>query len=335
VPIVTPITVELASNLTAPYKGPDSAAIADFNRIRESIREQTGFKIPGIRAREDPGLPAGRYVVGIEEVTRTADSIVAGHHFAKPSASEIEALGGEHPLVVDPVDGGPGVWLPEVAAAAMTQRWDATSYLSRRLEALLRQSMHILIGPEEVLERLEDSWASVARRIAADAVLLSAFTRTVQALLREEVSTVAWEWICSAFHAEWTRTPNVDRVVAALRQQPEIRAKLPANLSPLPLCRLGPRLEAALAGSLIPYGDSFLLGLEPRVLVALLSAVRNLSDGRPAALLTRDPLVRPYLRQAVAAEFPRLLVMAEAELDSSRPSTDVRIIELPDAGGQP
>jgi flagellar biosynthesis component FlhA len=98
---------------------------------------------------------------------------------------------------------------------------------------------------------------------------------------------------------------------------------------------LGAELEAALSASLTPYGDRFMLALEPRVLHAVLSAVRSANDESPATLVTRDPLVRPYLRQVVETEFPRLHVMAEAELDASRPSTDGRIIELPDVGAQP
>jgi tetratricopeptide (TPR) repeat protein len=324
--VVTPIALEVASNLIPLAENEASGLLAQVPAMRERIRKSTGFQVPGVRFRgNEAAMPKGSYLIMIDEIPLVMGIVDLDKSLTTLPEITLQERGIHYERAVNPVDGSDAFWVNTADAGRISgAAWDAPEYIERHLEAVLVKNIGHFVTHETVTGRLRDEWGAQSREIAGDWALLGRFVRILRALLDERVSTVEFGPLCRAFLEKSREGANQDETLQALRMLPEIRPSLPGNQEQR-LLGLSDAIEDQIVAGLHAHGDERLLALLPGPTQEIRSAVRTAVGSLPGstALVVRNTLARRYMRKLVELEVPTLCVLAKAELDHG----DTRKIE--------
>jgi tetratricopeptide (TPR) repeat protein len=334
-PIVTPIAVELAANLSSLWArdGDLMPSLQDrLGSMRKQIEKETGISVPGLRFRQNTDFPDGKYAVMLEEVPLASGAVDVDKVLTLVAPAELSELGIHFEEHMKPFDGGLACWvslsdetrLPEAPLEAM-------EYIVRHFEYLIRRNLRMFAGMQETLLLIEKTWSTSGRQISDDPELMERFTRMVQALLDENVPMANLKPVCDAFVA--ARGNNMDELLDMVRAIPEIRRRLPGNETGANLYELPQAIERQMVGALAPRGDEFVLDLDRTHIQRVLAAVKNTistPDDRTArqAIVVREPRLRRYIRKLVENKFPELFTLTPAELTDEARQVKPTPIEL-------
>lgn len=347
-PIATPISVEVATDLVPQVEGEVKDTLAEPVRrrveaLRTELAAEFGVALPGIRFRGNAGdLPAGSFVVSLHEVPLVMGTTVCDRQFVTGPDQLLAQIGSDGQQGVDPLSGVTGAWVEARVleklrgTAPVVNACGPMDYLMRQVEALLRQNLGEFLGHEEVATLLANSDSPLAATIRKTPAWLTDLVLTCRALLLEGVPLVPWQRLCEAFAAAKPSGLAPQEIAERIRGEPEFRDRLPGNEVHAGRRRLqlGAALEARMVASLHPRGPRTVLALEPEFCQSALAAIRAAVDARPAVLVVREPRVRPYLRRLVELEFPHLPVLSQAEIHADA-HADVSTIEADPDGVEP
>ncbi len=324
--VVTPLAVEVARDLIVRLEGPVEGTLseecsASVKTMRESVKEQLGVQVPGIRIRgNETGLPDGTYVVMINEIPLVSGSLSLHRRFWSGSAEMLSNLGVTAEGVPDPVTGDAAFWIEEKdwtrLASQKPKLWSITDYMMRHVEAVVRKNAGEFLGHQEIVNLLESSPSSSRDEIRASSEMVTAVTAVCRALLAEEVPIQPFEELCAAFRSCHQSKVGLREMVERIRGVAPIRAQLPGNEAGRSLLTLSSRFEAEIRRSLYNDAGHLMLAMEPERCQEVLTAVRNCVNGRSHALVVEDGILRPFVRKLVELEFPDLPVLSRPELIS-------------------
>ena len=327
IPVPTPIALEADARLfpEGPNKPQDQLVDVELPAMRKRIESSTGVKIPGVRIRSDENqLGEGGYALVLNDVPRVFATVYAAEKYC-PDAAACERIGILGRPSVNPWDGKRGMWLPDSAAAqassAQLTLFDAYQYMVAHLEWFVRCNLGALVGVQEVHEMLE-RWAKdqkerrdLLERTLADTELRVRFTHVLQGLIREGVPIGDITTILMEFATASTSLSSASEI--AERVRPALRAVLPGNDGKRQRMALSDEFESVVGLSVREREGKRFLAIAPAVAQNLLSELRARLGGveqEDAALVVRQPGLRPFMRRLIESEFPWLPVLAEHEL---------------------
>jgi flagellar biosynthesis component FlhA len=251
IPIVTPIVLEVSDLLVPIVDSRQDGGRFLYELIpamRERITESTGLAIPGVRARGNPGLPPGGFVIQIDEIPRIEASMRPdGHYTARADAGEAYPAEGEV-TEIHPVTSALGRWLikhhpedeiPDLEPAAT---FTPAEYLSHRIERVIRADLGKFLGMQEfqaLLERWRDDDPVPVVRLLGNRALGQSMAEErlkvlLQDLVAERVPITDWRAVLASVVTAGGIETDLRVLHRAIRLQ--LREALPG-------WRSGPMLE--------------------------------------------------------------------------------------------
>ncbi|MBL8952421.1 MAG: type III secretion system export apparatus subunit SctV [Myxococcaceae bacterium] len=312
---VAPIVVDLAADLTALTTQNDGKFVShDLTVVRDRLFHELGVRVPGIRVRTGAPLPAGSYLVQIDEVPSVRGQVALGQLIAMVPVNELSFLNIAAEPVLDPITGAKASRVGEesraqLEAAEIRVSGPAQIICSHVYLALKRRAPHFL-GVQEVqaaLEQLEKRYPALVKEALAK-VPIALLTDVLKRLLQEEVSIRNLKAILEALVS-----PSTEGDAAALAEKS--RQALARQLShryapsgPLFAFLVDPAIEEAVRAG----GPA--MALEPQQAGAIIEGVRRVATQGRAVLLS-SPDIRRNLRRLIEGAFPDVAVLTFHELD--------------------
>lgn len=291
-PVLTPIGL-LADERLFPQGAKTLQARRMLDRgipeLRESIKSQTGVRVPGVRITGSSALTGGEYWVALHEIPLARGAVGGDGDFDRAMLEGLDRTVRRH------LD----TFLGFHEASEMLHQWQREAW------------------PDTGREELR-------KRALPDARSMVCFVAVLQRLLREQVpvgdlgplidllAKIDWDW----------PGPDIEEVAAKVVEQVrlDLRATLPGNRPGTRLIRLSAGVEEDVRRWVreqdgkrflaIPRGDTNTLA---SVVQALVEHVPSGADA-DVALIVRDAELRRFVRRLVAWDLPFLAVLAEREL---------------------
>jgi flagellar biosynthesis protein FlhA len=329
-PVALDLGVELATLVDATAGG---VTLADrIEILRRQLAQETGFVVPPIPVRDDPGLPPRAYAVVLKGIEIARGALRPGELLAIDPGTVATPVAGVPAR--EPAFGLDALWIAaaerERAEQAGYTLVDPASVVVMHLTELVRRHAHELLGRQEVqamLDRFAGSRPAVVDELVPTLLGIGGVQRVLQNLLREGVSIRDLGTILEALADHATRTKDPDSLTEHARRAlaRTITRTLARADGTLAVVSLAPPLERTLADAVEHAADGAALLLDPTTaerLVARLGAwcERFAADDRPPVLLCGAAL-RPWLRRFLERYLPTLAVVTPAEIT---PSTRVR-----------
>ncbi len=341
-PVVTPITLEVSSDLI-PLFDQDRRFVDELApRMRDALRAELGFPLPGIRVRgNETDMPPSHALLMIEEIPEIMFQVGRDEMSVDGSVESLAELGitAEPRLIAElgiqasiaPVD-------RVRAESAGMATWDAAEYLCRALQFELRRWASLFLDVD-VTRKLVDVVARSAPELVAEAIpkAVSWFelTEVLILLVEEDVYIRDMASILEAL-SHWDSDLR-DPVLMAERARQALSAQITARLlqgrESLPVLLVDREIEGLMCSAIQPTPVGSYLSLEPQLLNDITAAVRREvnSLGAEAAevtILTSACEIRRHLRKCVELEFPSLQVVSRQDLEPEAPIKPIAQISL-------
>ena len=312
---VAPVVLDLAADLAELTRHDGGRFVThDLTVVRDRIFHELGVRVPGVRVRTGAPLPAGGYVVQVDEVPCARGLVSVGHLIAMVPVGELGFLGIAAEPILDPVTGAKASKVAEEnraqLAAAEVRIFTPAQTISAHVYAALKRRAPHFLGVQEVqaaLEQLEKRYPALVKEALAK-VPLALMTDVLKRLLQEEVSIRNLKAILEALVSPATEG---DAAALAERCRQALSRQLThkyASSGPLFAFLVDPSIEEAMRGG----GPQ--AALEPQLAGAIIEGVRRLATNGKAVLLA-SPDVRRALRRLIEGAFPEVAVLTFAELD--------------------
>lgn len=327
-PVVTPITLEVATNLV-PLVDDASNFLGDLvPMMRDGLFYEIGVRFPGIRVRgSDGSFQPGQYVIMLNEIPVAMGTVDVRLALVNDTPERLKLLGIEGHPAVNPANGVECAWIRDdqrdLAEQAGLMTWDAANYMVLHLAAVLRKNAAEFIGIQEVqnmLDQLEQAFPALVKEVVPKATNVFQLTDICRRLAEEEVSIRDFKSILQAL-AQWgpVETDAVqltEQVRTSLRRY--LSYRYTGGQSTLLVYLLDPQIEDTIRSSIQHTQTGSYLALEPEVTQSILAALRKEvgelppSAQQPVFLTTQE--IRRYFRKLVELEFPHIAVLSYQEL---------------------
>ena len=317
--LVTPIAVEVASNLVPYVQGTQGGLASELSghidEMRKRIQDRFGVQIPGVRFRgNDSSMTDGTYLILIMELPLVVGSISLNKKFHPGPPARLEALGISGEEALNPETGENGLWITEkdagIAESKQLTMWNPLKYLVRHLESVVRRNLVEFVGHQELAEIFNEEIGGEPLALER----LTALAAVARGLVAEEVPIRPFGSIYETFNDLYPKHP-LREIVERIRQLPEVRNKLWESGRFEDVLGFGPHLRAALRESIYENHSHPVLAMEPQSCQNVLTAVREaLRNRRNPALTVNDPMLRPFVRSLTEIEFPQVPVFKREEL---------------------
>jgi flagellar biosynthesis protein FlhA len=227
----------------------------------------------------------------------------------------------------EPAFGLPATWIPDAARAEAEALGytvvDSESVIVTHLtEAIRGEASELLTRQEtrQLLDQLKESNAAVVEEVVPDVLSLGEIQRVLQSLLREGVSIRDLGVIVEAIgdKARLTRDPALLAEYARQALGRSITAPFIGADRKLRAIALDPMVEQEVSESITQTSDGEYLAMEPSRAQALVTALRDRSDGASASggrpVLLCSARVRRHLRRLCEQTLPNLAVCSYNEI---------------------
>jgi tetratricopeptide (TPR) repeat protein len=321
-PVAAPIAMEVATDLLPYVEGSQKNALSQelvghLSQLRADIRGRYGVRVPGIRFRHDTDLPNGTYDVQLFDIPVARATLSVEQRLSTTSYAELQSLGVRGLATKDPLTRDDAHWIDkedwETMEKAGKTLWGVIEYPVRHLESILEDHLSDLIGHQEVQSLLESD--PEVSEMPAGPDDLTVLTLVLKRLLDEQVPIVQLAGIVSEFRKLRETGIPLWKIGEAIRSTPEVRPSLPGNSAAYVHYRLGPRYEAMVINFVVSDGQPPVLAMEPERRFDALAVLRKeLGPQRNVALVVDNPDARPFVRELIAGEAPRIPVLSRQEL---------------------
>jgi flagellar biosynthesis protein FlhA len=299
--------------------------LSRVSAIRRQIASELGMVIPPVRIHDEVGLDSHEYLVKVRGAEVARGRTMAGHQLAMDPGDAVGQLPGV--TTTEPAFGLPATWIPDAARAEAEALGytvvDSESVIVTHLtEAIRAEASELLTRQEtrQLLDQLKESNAAVVDEVVPDVLSLGEIQRVLQSLLREGVSIRDLGVIVEAIgdKARLTRDPALLAEYARQALGRSITAPFIGADRKLRAIALDPMIEQEVSESITQTSDGEYLAMEPARAQALVTALRDRSDGASATgarpVLLCSARVRRHLRRLCEQTLPNLAVCSYNEI---------------------
>jgi flagellar biosynthesis protein FlhA len=298
--------------------------LARVKALRQNLAQQLGFIVPPIHITDNVRLKPKEYAIALRGVE------VARWELYQDNLLAISSEGSPRPLpgvpTKEPAFGVAAVWIPPAmqnqALASGYAVVDQTSVLATHLAEVVKQHAHELLTRQEtkrLLDRLAESHPKLVEELVPKVLSLGEVQKTLQQLLREQVSIRDLSTILETLLDLGPTNKNPVLLVEAARQT-LARALVQPLLSEnggLRVVTLDRSLEEELGrafGGSAPVGSA---GLSPPFARRILDGLRRLAGDQVAVaspvLLCSTP-ARYHLKRLLEPFLPKVVVLSPLEV---------------------
>ncbi len=331
VPVVTPIVLEVSDALVPFVDSRQDNGKFLFELVpfmRDGLFVELGVRFPGVRARGNPSLPPGGYIIQIGEVPVATARLNLGQVLVNDTVDRLQLMGIQGVETRNPATHQPCAWVdaehkPLLDGTGLTT-WDTPSYLLLHLSSVLRRNAREFLGIQEVqsgLDQLEKAFPALVKECVPKVVNLIKLTDIMQRLVEEEISVRDFRGVLQALaergQVETDTVMLTEHVRSSMKRY--VSNKYARGSGTLVVYLLDPQIEEAFRGAIKHTSAGSHLALEPELAQDILTAVRkevgNLppSAQRPVILTAMD--IRRYVRKLLEYEFlPPFSVVSYQEL---------------------
>ncbi|MGH9475128.1 MAG: flagellar biosynthesis protein FlhA [Terriglobales bacterium] len=295
--------------------------------LRKQLALQLGFIIPSIHITDNLQLQPREYVLSLRGVEIGRYETHQNCLLAIHSGVQAPPLAGKE--TTEPAFGVAARWIqPQQQEQALADGFavvDQTAVMATHIAELIRQNAHELLTRQEtqrLLDALNDSHPKLVEELVPKLLSLGELQKILQQLLREHVSIRDLPTILEAMLDAAAAKKGPVAMVEAARQalgRALVQPLLSADGALQVITLAGP-LEDELSRAFDPQAQPALPalaggagGLARRVLEGLKRFAYDPAVGAPQVLLCHSP-ARFYLRRMLEASWPRLSVVAPAEI---------------------
>ncbi len=298
--------------------------LARVRALRQNLAQQLGFIVPPIHITDNVRLKPKEYDIALRGVEVARWELYQDHLLAISSEGAPRPLAGV--ATKEPAFGVAAVWIPPAlqnqALASGYAVVDQTSVLATHLAEVVKQHAHELLTRQEtkrLLDRLAESHPKLVEELVPKILSLGEVQKTLQQLLREQVSIRDLSTILETLLDLAPTNKNPVSLVEAARQTLG-RALVQSLLSEtggLRVVTLDRSLEEELGrafGGATPAGTA---ALQPPFVRRILDGLRRLAGDQLAVaspvLLCSTP-ARYYLKRLLEPFLPKVVVLSPLEV---------------------
>ena len=298
--------------------------LARVRALRQNLAQQLGFIVPPIHITDNVRLKPKEYVIALRGVE------VARWELYQDNLLAISSEGAPRPLpgvaTKEPAFGVTAVWIPPAlqnqALASGYAVVDQTSVLATHLAEVVKQHAHELLTRQEtkrLLDRLAESHPKLVEELVPKILSLGEVQKTLQQLLREQVSVRDLSTILETLLDLAPTNRNPVSLVEAARQTLG-RALVQPLLSEkggLRVVTLDRSLEEELGRAFGGSASAGTAALQPPFVRRILDGLRRLAGEQVAVaspvLLCSTP-ARYHLKRLLEPFLPKVVVLSPLEV---------------------
>ncbi len=293
--------------------------------LRKNLAQQLGFMVPSIHITDNLSLREGEYVVQLRGVEIARWEMRQGMLLAISSDNGVPNLPGE--ATREPAFDVPAKWISrELQAPAIAAGYavvDTTSVMAAHLAELIKRNAYELLSRQEtkrLIDRLNDSHPKLVEELIPKLMSLGEVQKTLQQLLREQVSIRDLGTILESLVDTAATNKNPVTLVEGVRQALG-RALIRPLLDPkgeLRVVTLDSTIEeecmrAANQNSGQVSSSALQISVARRVLDSLRASFGEQIGEAPPVLLCSSP-GRFYLRRLLEPFLPKIVVISPGEI---------------------
>jgi flagellar biosynthesis protein FlhA len=325
---VDPVEVRLSSALLPFIETGSGSFLQRVSAFRKQFASESGFVIPKVRFRGEPGLKNGRYEIRFFGALMAFGEIKVDHTLAIYSGGEVRTVPGIE--TTDPTYGLPAFWITDdVVDMARVARYtlvDGPTVLLTHLNEVIRQQVAVLLTRGQtglMMERLRKTQGPLVDELIPNVLSMSEVQRVLQDLLREKVSIRNLEFIVEVLVDSGRSVKDPIQLTELVRQRlsAAICEPLVGASGFLQVLTFDPAVEQGLAKLLHNSQSVRGLPMEPRFAEQLLSATAQQVEKMMKASMVPVMLCAPELRRHVRAMtervLPHLRVLSITEVPST------------------
>ena len=325
VPLVTPVAVEVASNLV-PYVATETFQLqpelnGQITDAREQIKNTMGVTIPAVRFRGSYGDLPGLYVILLNEVPVAMGVLSEEKRLFCGTSPDLTPLGVQGEETSDPLTGDAALWIDrkdwEKVEGSGHRLWGVIEYLGFHLEAVLRRNLVEFVGHQETVNML-DADSGLNQDAGETPADRSAFVAVLRGLLKEGVPITARKAIVDRFKLSRAARTDLVTLVEEVRSLPEIRPVLAGNDDRYVFHLIGPTFEQEIEAAINRNGSQPVLAMDLPTLGKFQTALSGLrtrvASERHVAVIVANVGLRPFVRQLIELELPNVPVLSRREL---------------------
>jgi flagellar biosynthesis protein FlhA len=298
--------------------------LARVKALRQNLAQQLGFIVPPVHITDNVRLKPKEYAIALRGVE------VARWELYQDNLLAISSEGTPRPLAgvatKEPAFGVAAVWIPPAlqnqGLASGYAVVDQTSVLATHLAEVVKQHAHELLTRQEtkrLLDRLAESHPKLVEELVPKVLSLGEVQKTLQQLLREQVSIRDLSTILETLLDLAPTSKNPVLLVEAARQT-LARALVQPLLSEsggLRVVTLDRALEEELGRAFGGPASAGTAGLQPPFARRILDGLRRLAGEQVAVaspvLLCSTP-ARYYLKRLLEPFLPKVVVLSPLEV---------------------
>jgi flagellar biosynthesis protein FlhA len=298
--------------------------LARVRALRQNLAQQLGFIVPPIHITDNVRLKPKEYTIALRGVE------VARWELYQDNLLAISSEGTPRPLpgiaTKEPAFGVAAVWIPPAlqnqALASGYAVVDQTSVLATHLAEVVKQHAHELLTRQEtkrLLDRLAESHPKLVEELVPKVLSLGEVQKTLQQLLREQVSIRDLSTILETLLDIAPANKNAVLLVETARQalgRSLVRPLLAEN-GGLRVVTLDRALEEELGRAFGGQASPGTAGLQPPFARRILDGLRRLAGEQVAVaspvLLCSTP-ARYHLKRLLEPFLPKVVVLSPLEV---------------------
>jgi flagellar biosynthesis protein FlhA len=298
--------------------------LARVRALRQNLAQQLGFIVPPVHITDNVRLKAKEYSIALRGVE------VARWELYQDNLLAISSEGAPRPLAgiatKEPAFGVAAVWIPAAlqnqALASGYAVVDQTSVLATHLAEVVKQHAHELLTRQEtkrLLDRLAESHPKLVEELVPKVLSLGEVQKTLQQLLREQVSIRDLSTILETLLDLAATSKNPVLLVEAARQTlgRALVQPLLSETGGLRVVTLDRSLEEELGRAFGGPAPAGMGGLQPPFARRILDGLRRLAGEQIAVaspvLLCSTP-ARYHLKRLLEPFLPKVVVLSPLEV---------------------
>jgi flagellar biosynthesis protein FlhA len=298
--------------------------LARVKALRQNLAQQLGFIVPPVHITDNVRLKPKEYSIALRGVEVARWEMNQDHLLAISSEGAPRPLPGV--ATKEPAFGAAAVWIPPAlqnqALASGYAVVDQTSVLATHLAEVVKQHAYELLTRQEtkrLLDRLAESHPKLVEELVPKVLSLGEVQKTLQQLLREQVSIRDLSTILETLLDLAPANKNPVLLVEAARQAlgRSLVRPLLSETGGLRVVTLDRALEEELSrafGGAAPAGAA---GLQPPFARRILDGLRRVAGEQVAlatpVLLCSTP-ARYYLKRLLEPFLPKVVVLSPLEV---------------------
>lgn len=323
VPQPDPITLEVGYGLI-PYADESRGGEIPqrIKTMRKQIAQEFGVIVPLVHIRDNLRLQPNQYRILIKGIEVDSYEVMPGYYLAVDLGTTKGRVEGIE--TKEPAFGMKAYWVTEAGKEDAQRKGymvvDVSTVMITHLSEVVKRNLHELLGRNEVIElidRLAKRYPKVVQNLVPEQVPISAVHRVLQNLLREGIPVNDLLTILETLADYIDQTRDPEALTEYVRQSLSKRiTKMYLTNGILYAIALSPKVEAKLSQLINERReDEFLDVVLSKLYPKISKEVEKFVQFQAQPLLLTSGNLRRYVRRALEAYLPQLVVLSYNELD--------------------